>query len=293
MSQDEIKDESPARGIGKLDIMMVGTSDAANGGAVCRAMKNFGAGNLYFVAPRCEDPKGGRAQALACGATDYLEESAIHPTMEEAQAQGDIDFLAAFSARVSSIRGPFFTPEQFGQKCAEAFSRGKRVALVLGREDRGLATDEIVKCHWKVHIPTTGFSSLNVAQAGVVGMYAVYRAQFDEPELELKEIKTVSDAKKSAAHTPVDPRELEKLMEMFHELFHKINFGWEDNPLKVLVPFRQLFQRGEMTQREARLMMSFIRRNMVALGDRNMTREARLRKAAKDEKNKPKNKSAS
>ena len=49
-----------------------------------------------------------------------------------------------------------------------------QVAVVFGREDRGLTNEELHKCHFHVHIPANPeYSSLNVAAALQVIAYEV------------------------------------------------------------------------------------------------------------------------
>lgn len=271
--------EARASALRRMSVVMVGTSDAANAGAMCRAMQNFGMDELVLVAPRAENIKGARAQALACAADEILAGAPIYPTLEEATTEARIDYLAGFSARMSHARGPFVTPEEFAAEAWPLLVEGRRVGLVLGREDNGLSNEEIEKCRWKVNIPTTEHSSLNVAQAGVVGLYALRRLAVEAHTVRLP-IRGSLPTLIKAATSPARPADFERMMELFEILSERIRFAWKSNPAKALRPFRQILHRAEITQREAGVLMSFVRRCLYSLGDKSQTRRARRARAA-------------
>ena len=55
------------------------------------------------------------------------------------------------------------------------------VALLFGREDRGLTNSELQKCHYHVHIPSNpDYSSLNLATAVQVLAYEVRMASLQD-----------------------------------------------------------------------------------------------------------------
>ena len=91
------------------------------------------------------------------------------------------------------------------------------VALVFGPEDRGLTNAEIRSCHALVTIPTTGFSSLNLAQAVMILCYEILLAGRRQPP---------------ARFVPrlANRRELDAMYEQLKEIFIKINFINPDNP---------------------------------------------------------------
>lgn len=261
--------------LGRLHLVMIGTSDPANIGAACRLMKNFGVSQLVLVAPRTAEPQGGRARALACSAEDVLENAVFADSMEDAATRYNIDFLAGTSGRISHVRGPFLSPEEFAAEAWPHLLEGRRIGLVLGREDNGLSTEEIVRCRWKVRIPTSeALASLNVAQSAAVLLYCIRRHGFQQEPV-IQPLRASSPAKQQAAVTPASPEELERLMDHLRVVLQAINFAWQSNTEKLVIPLRRLFQRAEITSREAGILTTFCRRTMYALGDRSLTRAAR------------------
>jgi tRNA C32,U32 (ribose-2'-O)-methylase TrmJ len=60
-----------------------------------------------------------------------------------------------------------------------SFAAQGDVALLFGREDRGLPNDALDRAHLVVTIPTTGYASLNLAQAALLALYELHLAAGD------------------------------------------------------------------------------------------------------------------
>jgi TrmH family RNA methyltransferase len=59
------------------------------------------------------------------------------------------------------------------------WSEGGNVALLFGREDKGLPNEALDLAHRVVTIPTTSHASLNLAQAVLIGLYELHVASAD------------------------------------------------------------------------------------------------------------------
>ena len=163
----------------KLDnirIVLVNTSHPGNIGAVARAMKNMGLGRLYLAAPRQFPDE--QANWRAVSASDVLDGAVITPTLEEAVA--NCHYVVGTSARGRSIPWPLSDPRQCAQRIDLASNKGE-VAVVFGREDRGLTNEELKLCNLHLNIPTSdSYSSLNLAMAVQVVCYEL-RMQLQSP----------------------------------------------------------------------------------------------------------------
>jgi TrmH family RNA methyltransferase len=163
----------------RLVVLPLGTSDEANLGAIARAMANFGFRRLTIAAPRAEDPKSGRARALAAGAEDTLLRARVVPSLDAALEMDGVQLLAGTTARRSRARGPFLTPLEWAVEAWREMRAGATVGLLLGREDTGLLNEEIDRCHWKISIPTSGsLAALNLAQASLLLLHTLQEVYF-------------------------------------------------------------------------------------------------------------------
>jgi tRNA/rRNA methyltransferase len=131
-----------------------------NVGAAARAMKNFGLSELVLIAPQFKWPSI-KAQALAAGAGDILENARICPTASEALAP--FNLVLATTARDRDIVKEIHTPEAAARRLRQA--AGARTALLFGGERAGLDNAEMSLADGVITIPTAGFSSLNLGQA--------------------------------------------------------------------------------------------------------------------------------
>ena len=158
-----------------IDIVLVHTTHSGNIGGVARAMKNMGLTWLTLVAP-LEYPAP-EATWRAASAADVLENARVVDTLDEAIA--DCQFVVGTSARERRIPWPV----QDARRCAERVAQhsvAERVAILFGREDRGLLNEELQRCNLHCHIPThEGYASLNLAMAVQIVAYECRMMQLD------------------------------------------------------------------------------------------------------------------
>ena len=165
-----------------IRIVLVNTSHPGNIGGVARAMKNMGLSRLYLVAPRQYPDE--QAEWRAASAIDVLENAVVTETLEE--AIGDCQFVVGTSARNRRIPWPLLDPRQCAERMGQV-SAQEQVAVLFGREDRGLTNEELQVCNLHLHIPTSdAYSSLNLAMAVQIVSYEL-RMLLVQPDLPVEE----------------------------------------------------------------------------------------------------------
>lgn len=133
-----------------------------NVGAAARAMKNFGLSELILIAPKFAWPND-RAQVLASGSADILDNAKLYPSAAEALAP--FNLVLATTARDRDILKEIHTPQAAARRLRTASQAGARTAILFGGERAGLDNDEMSLCDAVITIPTAEFSSLNLGQA--------------------------------------------------------------------------------------------------------------------------------
>jgi tRNA/rRNA methyltransferase/tRNA (cytidine32/uridine32-2'-O)-methyltransferase len=98
--------------------------------------------------------------------------------------------VVGFTARRRTAKWRFIPPRTAAEELLEMAPEGP-VAMVFGREDRGLPNDVLDRMHAAVVIPTTEHASLNLAQAALIGLYELHLAAGDAT-------RWIAPAKKSA-----------------------------------------------------------------------------------------------
>jgi len=152
-----------------IRIVLVETSHPGNIGAVARAMKNMQLQSLYLVRPK-QFPDS-HAMARSSGAFDLLNNAVVCDSL--AEAVSDCRLVIAASARSRSIPWPTTSAPQAAEKLIKQALQSP-VALVFGREDRGLNNEELDHCNFMVQLPANPeFSSLNIAAAVQVFSYEI------------------------------------------------------------------------------------------------------------------------
>lgn len=218
----------------EIRIVLVNTSHPGNIGGVARAMKNMKFSRLHLVAPK-KFPHV-EADSRASGATDILENAVVHETLEQAIA--DCHFVVGTSARGRHIPWPVVDPRELSSIVQSAGD--KRVAVVFGREDRGLTNEELHLCHHHVHIPSNpDFSSLNLAAAVQVITYELRMAGLYAEQVDQQKPQWGTEWDIDLA----DSADLERLFAHMEETLVDIDFLDPDNPRQLMSRLRRLYLR--------------------------------------------------
>jgi TrmH family RNA methyltransferase len=163
--------ESP---LSRVRVVLHETQNLFNIAATLRAMKNMGIAHLRLVRPAMFDVR--RIQGIAHDTLDLVEHIEVHDTVGAA-VSGCV-LTATFTARHRSAKWTLVTPREAAGQLVASAGEGP-VAVVFGREDRGLPNDVLDQAQLHVTIPTTEHASLNLAHAVVVGLYELHLAAGD------------------------------------------------------------------------------------------------------------------
>lgn len=218
-----------------IAIILVNTTHPGNIGGVARAMKNMGLSDLRLVEPKIFPDED--AVARASGATDLLDAAGVFSSLAEALA--DCQLAVGTSARERHIPWPLINPRELAAIAAPLPS-SQKIAIVFGREDRGLTNEELQLCHHHVNIPTNeAFSSLNIAAAVQVITYELRMAALGLSEqAERPQWGTQWDID-LASH-----QELELLFEHLEKVLVDTEFLDPENPRQLMPRLRRLFMRA-------------------------------------------------
>lgn len=219
----------------RLRIVLVEPREAGNVGAVARAMKNFGFDDLWIVGEH--PPLQPVAGWWASGAEDVVERAHFAPTLHYALAD------AQLTVATTSARGRK-TPADLSPFDLARIVLGADdvLALVFGREDRGLTREEVVQCQRTASIPTNpDFPTLNLAQAVCLFCFA----------LSLRPVEAVP-------HTKPDAALVERLHERAESLLLEVGFLHENNPDRIYADLRAMAGRADLDEREVTILLGII-----------------------------------
>ena len=223
----------------ELTCVLVRPIHELNVGASARACANFNAG-LRLVSPRCK--MGVQTRLYAKHAWRLAESASVFE--EIAGATKGFDLVIATTGVPSRFRAAEFkncvSAAQAAHKAKNA--RVKRVALVFGPEDSGLAQNEISECDFCAFIPTSGdYAVMNLSHAVAVMLYEFRRGESESAEI-VEIYKATSPEKRRA---------LEKL---FSDVVSK-TAGIRDKR-KVSLAFKRVLERAVIAQDEAQALFA-------------------------------------
>lgn len=231
-----------------IRIVMVNTTDTGNIGAAARAMKNMGLRHLTVVEPKHDlDEKAFRRAAHAL---DIMDNIIIAESFEEA-LQG-CTLVVGTSARERKIPWPLMELRDCAKQAVQETAQGT-VAIVFGREDRGLTNEELHKCHWHLTIPTEGvYSSLNLAAAVQLVCYEL-----------LQEARVLSQQEPFVSQAENDKKADLPSMEHFYqhleEALIRLSYLDPEQPKQTMVRLRRLFNRARPEQLEVSMLRGILR----------------------------------
>ncbi len=154
--------------------VLVEPKESGNIGASARAIKNMGFKNLCLVNPPAVITDEGRR--LACNALDVLNSAEIYNNLKDAIR--DKAIVIGATRRKGKRRGVILPLEQ-GTKRLCNIAHDNKVAILFGREDRGLFNEEVEECGFLITIPTGKEQpSLNLAQAVLIVAYELSKAEY-------------------------------------------------------------------------------------------------------------------
>lgn len=247
-----------------ISIILLGVQGQVNIGAAARAMKNFGLRDLRLVG--CSIRLTGMARRFAVDARDLLKGAARFATLEEALA--DTNLAVTFTRRIGRFRRLRMTAREAAAWIGEKSAAGN-VALLFGREDRGLSNEEVRQCDAIVTIPSSSaLPSLNVAQALLIACYELFVAGGSR--------QSPSRRRRSApAPAPMElfapRREVAHVLKRIEEALTAL--GYDDLPpdllrSKILFQLRRLFGRAGLTPRDVGMFKGLSARIVDNTGNR-------------------------
>ena len=240
-------------GLENFRVVLVRPIYSGNIGAICRAMKNMGISDLALVAPK-QALNLDEARTMACHADDVLNRRREFSTVAEAVA--DCGLVAGTSAREGLYRSHCRTPREWAPRLLEA-AHSSRVALLFGPEDSGLTNEDLAVCTQIIRIPSSPeYLSINLAQAVMICCYELFLASgIAVPPAEF------SPEACSAMR--------EKMFELWREALMSIGFMKGDKADHMMLGLRRILSRGQLSEKDVRIMVGIARQVMWAGGQIN------------------------
>lgn len=225
-------------------IVLKETQDLVNIAGAIRAMMNMGLRRLRLVRPAEFDPY--RIAGIAHGSEPVLERVEFYDTLREAVA--DAVHVAGTTARRRTAAYVWQHPRDAAPELLELAATGAGpVAIVFGREDKGLSNEDLDLCDRLITVPTDPrHSSLNLAQTVLLVAYELWLAG-GGAEAELPRPKRHVVGAATAG----------QLQSLFHDVeasLAAIDFFKARKPEAIMRTIRAIARRAGLNSREANLL---------------------------------------
>jgi TrmH family RNA methyltransferase len=154
--------------------VLVEPKEPGNIGASARAMKNMGFRNLCLVNPPPEMTDEGKW--FARNAHDVLDSAVVYRSV--AEAIKDKPIVAGTTRRRGKRRG-LIMPAREGASKLYTMAANHKIAILFGREARGLFNEEVKECGFMLTIPSSRMQpSLNLSHAVLIIVYELFLAEY-------------------------------------------------------------------------------------------------------------------
>lgn len=225
----------------EIHIVLVEPQHEGNIGLIARIMKNFGYKNLWLVNPKTR--LGPEARALASHAQELLVKARIVKNLDPPLRNCDysVATTAIIGKNPSNLNRKSLTLREFAERVKPI--EGK-IAIIFGRESRGLSNKEITRCDFVMTIPTNSeYKTLNIATAVSITLY----------EISTTQNKNMSYFERADKETRL------RLVDKFENLSRKVSIPAYKIPL-ARTALSNVISRGLISTREASLMTGVFRR---------------------------------
>ncbi|MFZ2198506.1 MAG: RNA methyltransferase [Thermodesulfovibrionales bacterium] len=224
-----------------ISFILVETMETGNIGASARALKNLGFSKLELVRPaRFPSDEAGW---FAHGAEDVLSSIKVFPELKASIA--DKSVVIGVTRRIGKKRGQAYPVREAAEKIRE-LAVNNRIALLFGREDRGLKNAETSECSFMINIPASPENpSFNLAQAVLIIAYELSYTSFSvSPPAGiisnadfLNLFKRLGNLMKMAGYEPK---------------------GIRDNEKEIMMDLKRIMSKAAITEREAQMLHGII-----------------------------------
>ena len=168
----------------KLTIILVEPSGPLNVGSVARLCSNFEVEELRIVSPKC-DIFSLEAKKMALKGRRFIENCKIFDDLEKAIF--DCDLVLASCGRIDVSKDSFFESSEDIFKWVLSFKKINNLAIIFGREDRGLTNTELLLANRTFNIPTSqNNTSLNLSHAVSIVLYELKKSSKRNKNKELE-----------------------------------------------------------------------------------------------------------
>ena len=226
-----------------LKIILVEPNGPINVGSIARLCSNFNVSELRVVSPNC-DIYGLDSKKMAMKGISYLNKCMVYESLSNALI--DCDLVLATYGRISLSKDERQTSLQEVSQWLKKFKNIKNLAIIFGREDRGLSNDELLLAQKVFTIKTKNNPSLNLSHAVSIVLYELCK------DFNYKNIKSKKDIDLA------NPIQIENTFKDLNKLLLKIGYLLPHTSKSKINKFRKYIIKAETSNNELNTLRGII-----------------------------------
>lgn len=210
-------------------VVLVEPESDGNIGFVSRVMKNFSIRNLVLVNPKA--PLGDEIKAYSMHGYDVYRRSRKEKSLN---CLKNFDLVVGFTGNVRC--GSKILRDPIPLKELKTYLKPKKIALVFGRESRGLSNEELAECGIISTIPANPkYPTMNLSHAVSVVLYELTQEKY---------------------HAPNDLASRATKNHLINYLNHLTDAESFKDPGAVKLAFMRAIAKSNMTEKEAKAILT-------------------------------------
>lgn len=231
----------------QIAIILVSPENPDNIGAVARAMKNMGLSDLVLVQPPAYWKRKGRKMAMS--AKDVLQSAQVFKSLPAAVRKTHL--VVGTTRRQGPWRGQFLDFEKGIQKI-QHISQDQPVAVLFGKESKGLDNESLALCDFVLSIPSDDlYPSLNLAQAVMVIAFSLFKGRATPKK---------ASSKARATSLLVSKQEIQEVLAHFEKALVALDYDKGNRLIeRILTVMHGIFKRNGMQQSESQMLKGLSR----------------------------------
>ena len=239
----------------KLKIILVEPRGPLNVGSVARLCSNFNVDQLRIVSPKC-DIYSLETKKMALKGIKFIEECTIYESLIDAIS--DCNLVLATCGRIDSQKEYEQNSLENISTWIRNFKEVKNLAILFGREDRGLSNKELLMAN-KVFTVNThkNFPSLNLSHAVSIVLY------------ELSKITKADDILKKKALDFASSKYIEDSFLEIENLLLKTGYLLPHTLNAKISKFKKYIHRSETSKHELNILRGIVHQINWALENKN------------------------
>ena len=230
----------------QVKIILIETTNSGNIGSTLRAMKTMNFTQLCLVNPK--DFPSDAVKTMAANARDLIKNIKVVDNLDEALK--NINFVVGTSSRMRKVPWPNETLQNASPKIIKEANKESNIAILFGREDRGLTNEELQRCNLHVNIPANiDYPVLNLSMAVQVICYQLYVDGMFNREPNKSEFWDVPTA---------ESNHVNRLIKHFIDVSEQLEVFNKGNPRQIGARIKRMFTRVGLDEMEVNFMRGFL-----------------------------------